>query len=280
MRGETRISTPTREAAPIADGQGENAPMRRQSTRAAFLAAATLALLSQAVYAQDKKDEKKDKPAAPAPAATPAPAPSDEVAKLKASLATLEKENAALKAEVAGFKLKMLAADFEKIGARVTTEKPKEGPEVTTVNILKLYNGDKDSLAKLKDLPNLQVIYVDNGQFNDAGVAALKDLVALNSLTLMSPLVTDAALDSLKGLVNLNMLFLTNTKVGDAGLDKLKPLKNLKVLALSRTQVTDKGLDTLKEIKGLKSVYLIGTKVTDDGVKKFKAALPEVAVYK
>ena len=172
--------------------------------------------------------------------------PKDDPAKLKATIAAFQKE-------VADLKLKIASMDLEKLGARVSTEKPKEGGEVTTVNILKVWSGDKDTLARLKDLPNVQSVYVDNGQFNDASVAALKDLPALNSLTLMSPQVTDAALESLKGMSNLNMLFLTNTKVGDAGLAHLKDLKNLKVLALSRTQVTDKGLDALKEMKGLKS---------------------------
>ena len=201
------------------------------------------------------------------------PKPEDDPAKLKATIAALQKE-------VADLKLKITLGDLEKIGAKVTTEKPKEGPEVTTVNILRVWSGDKDSLAKLKDLPNVQVVYVDSGGFNDASVAALKELQSLTSLTLMSPMVTDAALESVKALPNLNMLFLTGSKVTDPGLAQLKDLKNLKVLSLSKTEVSDKGLDTLKEIKSLKSLYVIGSKVTDEGIKKLKEALPEVAIYK
>jgi hypothetical protein len=219
-----------------------------------------------------KPEAKKDAKPEVKKAAAPAPAP-DDPAKLKATIAALQKE-------VAELKQKITSMEFEKIGARISVDKVKDGSEITTVNILKLWAGDKDGLARLKELPNVQVVYVDNGQFNDSAVAILKDLSGLNSLTLMSPQVTDAALDSVKALANLNMLFLTNSKVSDAGLSKLKDLKNLKVLALSRTQVTDKGLDSLKEIKGLKSVYLIGTKVTDGGVKKLKESLPELVVYR
>lgn len=232
--------------------------MRPRLTRLAALALAALITPAMAAWAQDAK-----KPAAPP----------DDPARLKATIAALQKE-------VADLKLKLATGELEKLGAKVTTDKPKEGGEVTTVNILRLWNGDKDGLARLKDLPNVQVVYIDNGQFNDAAVAALKDLARLNSLTVMSPQVTDAALESLKGMTDLNMLFLTGTKVGDPGLAHLKGLKNLKVLALSRTQVTDKGLDSLKELKGLKSLYLIGTKVSDDGVKKLKVSLPGIAVYK
>lgn len=201
------------------------------------------------------------------------PKPEDDPAKLKATIAALQKE-------VADLKLKITLGDLEKIGAKVTTEKPKEGPEVTTVNILRVWSGDKDSIAKFKELPNVQVVYVDNATFNDASVAALKEIPSLSSLTLMSPMVTDAALESVKALPSLNMLFLTGSKVTDAGLAHLKDLKNLKVLSLSKTEVGDKGLDTLKELKGLKSLYVIGSKVTEEGVKKLKEALPEVAIYK
>ena len=157
----------------------------------------------------------------------------------------------------------------------VTIDKAKDGKETATVNILKKWSGDKDALQLLKNVPNLQVVYIDNGQVNDAAVAPLKDLTGLSALTLMSPQVTDAGLENLKGLTNLTMLFLTGSKVGDKGLPSLKGLKNLQVLALSRTQVTDAGLDALKDLKSLKSVYLIGTKVTPrpstSSSKRFRA---------
>ena len=177
-------------------------------------------------------------------------------------------------------KLKVATLELEKLGAIVSVDKAKDGKETATVNILKKWSGDKDALNLLKNVPNLQVVYVDNGQVNDAAVAPLKDLTGLSALTLMSPQVTDAGLDSLKGLTNLTMLFLTSSKVGDKGLPSLKGLKNLQVLALSRTQVTDAGLDALKDMKSLKSVYLIGTKVTPQAVDKLKQTIPGLAVYK
>ena len=157
---------------------------------------------------------------------------------------------AELEKEVAGLKLKIVTLELEKQGAMVTVDKAKDGKETATVNILKKWSGDKDSLQILKSVPNLQVVYIDNGQVNDAAIAPLKDLTGLSALTIMSPQVTDAALENIKGLNGLTMLFLTGSKVGDKGLPSLKGLKNLQVLALSRTEVTDAGLDASRISRG------------------------------
>ncbi len=213
---------------------------------------------------QEKKAE-----AQPQPAQTPA----DDPAKLKAQLIALQQE-------VAQLKLKVTTLELEKLGASVSVDKGKEGKEITTVNILKKWAGDKDAMQLLKNIPNLQVVYIDSNQVNDVALIPLKGLTGLNALTIMSPQVTDAALENLKSLSGLTMLFLTSSKVSDKGLVQLKGLKNLQVLALSHTEVTDAGLDTLKDIKSLKSIYLIGTKVTLQAINKLKQAMPGVAVYK
>ena len=218
--------------------------------------------------AEAKPQEKKAE-AKPEPTQTPA----DDPAKLKAQLRALQQE-------VAHLKLKVAMLEIEKLGASVNVDKGKDGKEIATVNILKKWTGDKDAMQLLKNVPNLQVVYIDSNQVNDAALAPLKDLAGLSALTIMSPQVTDAALKNLKSLSGLTMLFLTSSKVSDKGLVQLKGLKNLQVLALSRTEVTDAGLDALEDIKSLKSIYLIGTKVTPQAIDKLKQAIPGVAVYK
>jgi Leucine-rich repeat (LRR) protein len=194
-------------------------------------------------------------------------------AKLKEQITQLQKE-------VASLKLKVATLELEKLGAMVTIDKVKDGKEIATVNVLKKWSGDKDAFQLLKNLPNLEVVYIDNGQVSDAALGPLRDLMGLNALTLMSPQVTDTGLENVKGLTNLTMLFLTSSKVGDKGLANLSGLKNLQVLALSRTGITDAGLDALKNLKSLKSVYVIGTKVTPEAIEKFKQSIPGVAVYR
>src|SRR4051794_32442087 len=115
------------------------------------------------VKPQEKKPEAK-------PAATPAPAPApDDPAKLKAQVAALQQE-------VAQLKLKVVSLEIEKLGGSVTVDKGKDGKEIATVNILKKWGGDKDAMQMLKNVPNLQVVYIDNGQVNDAAIAPLKEL--------------------------------------------------------------------------------------------------------
>ncbi len=197
----------------------------------------------------------------------------DETPKLKAQIA-------ALQIEIAALKLRITTLDLEKLGAIVGIDKTKDGKEVITVNILKKWSGEKDALQLLKNIPNVQIIYIDNGQVNDSTITPLKDLSSLSALTLMSPQITDSGLANIGGLTNLSMLFLTGSKISDKGLSQLKGLKNLQVLALSRTEVTDSGLEVLKDMKSLKSLYVIGTKITPGAIDKFKQALPGVAVYK
>ena len=129
-------------------------------------------------------------------------------------------------------------------------------------------------------MPNLQVVYIDNGQVNDAAVAPLKDLTGLSALTIMSPQVTDAGARERQGPDQPDDALPDQLQGRRQGPAELKGLKNLQVLALSRTQVTDAGLDALKDIKSLKSLYLIGTKVTPQAVEKLKQTMPGVAVYK
>ena len=132
----------------------------------------------------------------------------------------------------------------------------------------------------LKNVPNLQVVYIDNGQVNDAAVAPLKDLPGLSALTIMSPQVTDAGAREPQG----------PERPDDAVPDQLEGRRQGPAQPQGPqeppgpgpqpTQVTDAGLDALKDIKSLKSVYLIGTKVTPQAVEKLKQAMPGVAVYK
>ncbi len=139
--------------------------------------------------AESKPQVKAEKKAESKPAQAPPTPPAADPAKLKEQVAALEKDVAALK-------LKVATLELEKLGALVTIDKTKDGKETATVNILKKWSGDKDALLLLKNVPNLQVVYIDNGQVNDAAVVPLKELTGLSALTLMSPQVTDAGLES------------------------------------------------------------------------------------
>ena len=82
---------------------------------------------------------------------------------------------------MATLKLKVATLELEKLGASVSVDKGKDGKEIATVNILKKWAGDKDAMQLLKNVPNLQVVYIDSSQVNDAALAPLKDLGGLSA---------------------------------------------------------------------------------------------------
>ena len=221
----------------------------------------------------EKKAEAKPAPA-PAAAKPAAPAaPADDPAKLKAQIGALEQE-------VTQLKLKVASLELEKLGATVNIDKAKGRQGHRHRQHPQEMVRWQGRAELLKNVPNLQVVYIDNTQVDDAALLRFRGSPGLSALTIMSPGVTDKGLDTLKGLSNLNMLFLTSSKVSDKGLAQLKGLKNLQVLALSKTDVTDAGLDTLKEIKSLKSIYLDRHEGYAAGDREAQAGRPGVAVYK
>ncbi len=192
----------------------------------------TLVAFPGRTRAQQKAEAKQEKKAEAKPQA--ASAGTDDPAKLKAQLVTLQQE-------VAQLKLKVATLELEKLGASVNVDKGKDGKEVATVNILQKWTGDKDAMQLLKNVPNLQVVYIDSKQVNDAALAPLKDLAGLSALTIMSPQVTDAALENVKSLNGLTMLFLTSSKVSDKGLVQLVDClgSNLRPDQVERLQAFD-----------------------------------------
>ena len=122
----------------------------------------------------------------------------------------------------------------------------------------------------------LRVIEVSLG--DNADLWHLKDLTNLQGLYLSNTNVTDDGLEHLKGLANLQILNLEDTKVTDAGLEHLKGLTKLERLILNDTNVTNSGLEHLTGLTNLSSLNLFGTNVTDEGVKKLQQALPNCKI--
>ena len=73
-------------------------------------------------------------------------------------------------------------------------------------------------LNELKDLKNLDSLYLRHTKTSDAELKVLLDLPSLTKLDLSGTDVTDAGLKALKNLQNLTMLGLSDGKVTDAGL--------------------------------------------------------------
>jgi hypothetical protein len=84
-------------------------------------------------------------------------------------------------------------------------------------------------------------------QADDADLVLLKEVPQLERLYIGRTNVTDAGLEHLKGLTQLRFLLLDGTDVTDAGLDHLKGLTQLEQLWLDETFVTDAGVADLQK---------------------------------
>jgi hypothetical protein len=84
-------------------------------------------------------------------------------------------------------------------------------------------------------------------QADDADLVLLKEVTQLERLYLGRTNVTDAGLEHLKGLTQLRFLLLDGTDVTDAGLEHLKWLTQLERLWLNGTYVTEAGVADLQK---------------------------------
>ena len=125
-------------------------------------------------------------------------------------------------------------------------------------------------LTRLKTLTNLECLSLANTQVTDVGMSHLKGLPSLQELSVDNTNVTDAGLEQLAGLTGLRSLQLGNTQLTDAGLAHLAGLINLESLGLRNTEVTDRGLAYLKGLTRLRSLDLDNTRVTDGGIADLK----------
>ena len=91
----------------------------------------------------------------------------------------------------------------------------------------------EDKGAKITKNEQGEVVEVDlyGTQITDAGLVHLKDLTNLQRLYLDQTQVTDAGLVHLKGLTTLTVLDIKNTPITDAGVAELKK-------ALPKCQIT------------------------------------------
>jgi hypothetical protein len=105
-----------------------------------------------------------------------------------------------------------------------------------------------EALAHLKEIPNLEQLYINDTKVTDAGLAHLSGLTNLSRLYLQKTRVTDAGMIHLKGMTKLRRLDLSHTIVTDSELTRLRRLRDLRALGIGSTQISSAGL---RYVKGL-----------------------------
>ncbi len=160
-------------------------------------------------------------------------------------------------------------AEIEKLGGKVTVDEKSPGRPAVEVD----FRGTKvtdTGLIHLRQLPALNVLYLNGTRVTDAGLVHLKGLLRLEELSLDDTKITGVGLASLNGLPRLDCLVLYGTQVTDVGLKSLNGLPRLTWLDLGKTKVTDAGLEHLKFFTKLQILHLGGTQLTDAGLEHLR----------
>jgi internalin A len=132
-----------------------------------------------------------------------------------------------------------------------------------------------DVLEHLEGMNRLELLSLQFAGITDAGLAHVRNLTNLKRVyidgnRIAGSGITDAGLAHLKGLYKLSTLSLQATQVSDAGLAHLQGLTNLSELNLSETKVSDRGLAHLAALTKLSGLWLRGTLVSDAGLAHLK----------
>ncbi len=148
-------------------------------------------------------------------------------------------------------------------------------PNIGAVEILDATKCTEVGFAKLKELPDLQmlvlgkcpltekeanaigtlrtltVLFIGESKLTDVALAHFAKLVNLKTLDVSgAAAITDKSASVLVGFKKLEELNLSGTKFGDVGVTALKDLELLRVLRLNQSNVTRKGIDAIEAARG------------------------------
>ncbi|WP_462255021.1 hypothetical protein [Ferruginibacter sp.] len=173
-----------------------------------------------------------------------------------------------------------------------------------------------DSLFYLRELPNLQTIYIGQTRFNDAaamnigllpaikqvqsidqglavpvtnagfaGMSRAGTLEIIDLRTVDIPGATDASMAQLSRLTRLRKLIVSRaTAVTINGIEQLTPLKQLQELNLSYCSVSDVDIPRLiaviQQLPALRTLFLQTTGITEAGATQLRQAFPTLTFYR
>jgi Leucine-rich repeat (LRR) protein len=129
------------------------------------------------------------------------------------------------------------------------------------------------AFAALKEVPNLQRLYLGGCSIESADATAIGSLRPLTLLVLAGCKLTDAEVAKLAKLKNLKALDLMDTPVSDKAVDALVALAKLEELNLSGTRVTDAGAKKLLALESLRLLQLNNTKVSSSAISAMEDEL-------
>lgn len=141
-----------------------------------------------------------------------------------------------------------------------------------------------DSLFYLRELPNLQMLFIGQTRFTDAAainIGTLKAIKHVQSMDQGFPIpLTNAGLQGLGNATALEVLNLQAVEfagITDAGMAHLARLTNLKILTLSRaTGITIRGIEQLVTLKQLRERNLSYCALSDTDIPRLTTVMQQL----
>ncbi len=129
-----------------------------------------------------------------------------------------------------------------------------------------------DSLALLRDFPDLEGISITNSIIDDDGLRHLSGLQRLKRLRIIRSRIRGPGLESIAALPELSLLNLGTSPVEDTGIAVLRQAPELKNLILRSPNVTDLGAAHLAEIPKLEQLSIDGTAISGGALRHFRCS--------
>lgn len=107
------------------------------------------------------------------------------------------------------------------------------------------------TLADIGQLPELEVLMLNNCAITDEGLDRLRDLEGLISLQLVGSSISDRGVAAISHFRSLQELVVINTRITDACVDDILKLSELRNLDVSETDLTATGILKLATLKKL-----------------------------
>ena len=123
----------------------------------------------------------------------------------------------------------------------------------------------------LKDLANLENLYLERCKVTGDGFKDLSHLAKLNYLRIAGTRLTDEGLREISRLPALKDLWIDGTSMSRRGLHYLRDRRSLSTLLANDTPVDDEGLKEIGQMKGLTELQLKNTQITSVGLRTLPA---------
>jgi hypothetical protein len=153
-------------------------------------------------------------------------------------------------------------------------EKEPSPNELRSAQTIREFGGQ----VKMRGKKHVEV-YLRGTKVSDGDLPLLRDLPDLELLNLQDTSITDAGLEHVGRLQGLKRLSLQRSKVKDAGMEHLSGLTSMVELDLVGLPITDAGLEHLHGLRNLEKIYFDPGRTTPDAVRRLQDAAPKAKIF-